>query len=91
MNDLLNLEGRICDNEPEEEHFKIDFDRLLLIGRIRLGIPADEVDKMTLGKWSDLFYSYKELYNFEAKGNLYADVEREMEQYRLQHQPVTSV
>lgn len=46
---------------------------------------------MTLGKWSDLFYSYKELYNFEAKGNLYADVEREMEQYRLQHQPVTSL
>jgi len=46
---------------------------------------------MTLGEWGDIFHAFKELYNFEAKGNLYADVERELKQYQLEHQPVTSL
>lgn len=46
---------------------------------------------MTFGKWVDVFHSYKEIYNFETKGGLYDDIEKEIEQYRRDHQPVASL
>lgn len=56
-----------------------------------MGIDQDEAERMTFGKWADIFHAFKELYNFEAKQLLYADVEREIEQYKATHQPVTSL
>lgn len=50
-----------------------------------------EAEWITLGQWGDIFHAYKELYNFETKGALYADVEKELKQYQLEHQPVTSL
>ncbi len=61
------------------------------MSRIRFGIPQDEAERMTLGQWGDIFHSYKELYNFETKNCLYGDVEKELQQYRAEHQPVVSL
>ncbi|MBQ7588373.1 MAG: hypothetical protein IJT37_10170 [Lachnospiraceae bacterium] len=78
-------------NEPQEEHFEIDFDRIFLICRLKFGIDQHDAELLTLGKWGDIFHAYKALYNFETKQMLYADVERELEQYKAKHQPVTSL
>lgn len=82
---------REVNDEPEEEHLEIDFDRIFLMSRIRFGISQEDAEKMTLGQWGDVFRSYKELYNFETKNCLYGDVEKELQQYRAEHQPVTSL
>ena len=82
---------KIEDNEPQEEHFEIDFDRVYLLCRTKFGIPQHEAELLTLGKWGDIFYSFKELYNFETKNCLYGDVEREIQQYIQEHQPTTSL
>ena len=77
--------------EPEEEHLEIDFDRIFLLACTRFGYSRYEAERMTFGKWVDVFHSYKEIYNFETKGGLYDDIEKEIEQYRRDHQPVTSL
>lgn len=79
------------DNEPEEEHFEIDFDRIFLLCRTRFGINQHDAEIMSLGRWGDIYYSYKEIYNFETKNCLYSDIEKELQQYQMEHQPVTSL
>ena len=79
------------DTGPEEEHIEIDFDRIFLIGRIRLGLTQEEIERMTFGKWADIHHAYREIHNFEAKGGLYSDIEDEVKKYQAEHQPVTSL
>lgn len=50
-----------------------------------------DAELLTFGKWGDIFHAYKELYNFETKGGLYPDIEKEIKQYQAEHQPVTSL
>lgn len=57
----------------------------------RFGYSRDEAYRLSFGKWIDVFHSYKEIYNFETKGGLYADIEKEIEQYQREHQPVASL
>ena len=78
-------------SEPEEEHIDIDFDRIFLICRTELAFTQQEAERLTFGKWSDIFHSYREIYNFKAKGSLYADIEKEIKQYQEEHQPVASL
>lgn len=59
--------------------------------RTRFGIPQHEAELMTLGKWGDIYHCFKELYNFETKNWLYGDIEKELNQYQAEHQPVTSL
>ena len=82
---------RIENNEPQEEHFEIDFDRIFLLCRTRFGINQHEAEYLTFGKWGDIFHAYKEIYNFETQKYIYADIEKELQQYRAEHQPVTSL
>ena len=49
-----------------------------------------DAEMLTFGKWGDIFHAFKELYNFETKGCLYPDIEKELKQYQIEHQPVTS-
>ena len=81
------------DEEPdqEEEHLTIDFDRIFLMGRIRLGFAQNEIERMTFGKYVDIHRSYRELYNFEVRNIPYMDVERDIQKYREEHQPVASL
>lgn len=87
----LDREDDGINREPQKEHFEIDFDRIFLISRTRLGVTQYEAEIMTFGKWADIFHAFKELYNLETKQMLYADVERETEQYKATHQPVVSL
>lgn len=77
--------------EPEEEHLEIDFDRIFLMACTRFGYTRAEAYQLTFGKWVDVFHAYKEIYNFETKGGLYADIEKEIEQYQRENQPVASL
>ena len=58
---------------------------------MKFGIDQHDAELLTFGKWGDIYHAYKELYNFETKQMLYADVERELEQYKAEHQPVVSL
>ncbi len=77
------------DSEPQEEHFTIDFDRIFLMCRIKFGMNQHDAELLTFGKWGDIFHAFKEIYNFETKGSLYPDIEKELKQYQAEHQPVT--
>ena len=79
------------DTEPEEEHLTIDFERIFLIGRIRLGFTQDEIERMSFGKYVEIHRAYRELYNFEIRHIPYMDVERDIQKYQEEHRPVASL
>ncbi|MBP5383560.1 MAG: hypothetical protein J6Y57_01135 [Lachnospiraceae bacterium] len=79
------------DSEPEEEHFEIDFERIFLISRVELGLTQYQAETMQYGKWADIHHAYRELHNFKTKGGLYPDIEKEIKQFQVEHQPVASL
>ena len=69
----------------------MDFERIFLIARTRAGLSQFEIERATFGRWADIFWAFKELYNFETKQCLYADVEQELKQREMENQPVASL
>ena len=64
--------------EKDEENPEINFERIFLIARTKMGIPQREAELLTFGKWLDIFHEYKSIYNFETKRMLYKDIEDEL-------------
>lgn len=59
------------------EDTPIDFAWLIYIGMTKLGFTFREIGHLTLGRWTDLFETYKRTYNFETKKGLYSLNEEE--------------
>lgn len=67
-----------CDKKIEagQEQFKeneteIDFAWLTFIAMTKFGFTYDQVGRMYMGLWYDLFEIYKKQHNFEMKRGLY--------------------
>ncbi len=56
-----------------------------------MSFTQKQLEFMTYGQWLDIYKSYREIYNFEAKKMLYKDVEDEIEKAKRENQPITSV
>ncbi len=55
----------------KEENRPIDVSWLLFIGIAKLGYSEKEVYLMQMGKWMDLFDTYRKVYNFETARQMY--------------------
>lgn len=44
-----------------------------------------------MAEWEDLFYEYRQIYNFEARKRLYTDIERDNQINAWKHKPVSSI
>lgn len=53
----------------------IDVSWILYIGMEKLGYTEKEVYLIQLGKWLDLYETYKKVYNFETTKQLYQNQE----------------
>lgn len=62
----------------KEENRPIDVSWLLFIGIAKFGYSEKEVYLMQMGKWLDLFDTYRRVYNFETARQIYR-VEEERE------------
>lgn len=61
----------------KEENRPIDVSWLLFIGIAKLGYSEKEVYLMQMGKWMDLFDTYRKVYNFETTRQMYGVEETE--------------
>ena len=63
---------KIKQGTGKEENRPIDVSWLLFIGVAKLGYSEKEVYLMQMGKWLDLFDTYRRVYNFETAIQLYS-------------------
>ena len=63
---------KIKQGTGKEENRPIDVSWLLFIGAAKLGYSEKEVYLMQMGKWLDLFDTYRRVYNFETARQLYS-------------------
>ncbi len=59
------------------EEKPMDVSWLIYIGMAKLGYTEKEVYLMQVGKWMDLFETYKQVYNFETARQFYGKKEEE--------------
>ena len=69
----------------------MDFDYVEVMARVEMRIPYDEVGLMSWGRYLDQYQAYKYIYNFHTKGTLYADIEKEIQEYQQAHRKIDSI
>ena len=64
-------------DKEKGESKPMDVSWIIYIGMAKLGYSEKEVLLMSLGKWLDMFETYKAVYNFETTKQLYGKPEEE--------------